>query len=132
MPLPSVSIYGARQCKAITKRSKKRCLNPAAFGCITCRYHGATPVHTRKNAIGENHPQFKHGKDTKQAKVQHQKAKIRIRLLEDLGHHIKMFHENATRTRGRKPKGYVNLNLTDPEQLNIAILKSSDNIENNY
>jgi hypothetical protein len=132
MPLPSVSIYGARQCKAITKRSKKRCLNPAAFGCITCRYHGATPVHTRKNVAGENHPQFKHGRDTKQAKEQHQKTLVRIRLLEDLGHHIKMFHENATRTRGRKPKGYIYLNLTDPEQLNIAILKSSDNIENNY
>ncbi len=126
MPLPSVSIYGARQCKAITKRSKKRCLNPAAFGCITCRYHGATPVHTRKNVAGENHPQFKHGRDTKQAKEQHQKTLVRIRLLEDLGHHIKMFHEHATRTRGRKTKGFPKLKLDNPSQLIIAILKITD------
>jgi hypothetical protein len=43
-----------------------------------------------------------------------------------------MFHENATRTRSRKPKGYIKLNMADPEQLDIAIMKSSDNIENNY
>ena len=132
MPLPSVAIHGARQCKAITKRSKKRCLNPAAYGCSTCRYHGATPVHTRKTVAGENHPQFKHGRNTKQAKERNQRTTAQLHFLEDLGHHIKMFHENATRTRGRKPKGYVKLNMADPEQLNIAIMKSSDNIENNY
>lgn len=121
MPLPSVSIYGARQCKAITKRSKKRCLNPAAYNCSTCRYHGATPVHTRKNVAGEKHPQFKYGRDTKQAKEQLQKTTVRMHLLEDLGHHIKMFHENATRTRGRKPNGYLKLNLKDEKELALAI-----------
>lgn len=121
MPLPSVAIHGARQCKAVTKRSKKRCLNPSAYGCTTCRYHGATPAHTRKNVAGENHPQFRHGRDTKQAKEEHQKASVKIRFLEDLGHHIKMFHENATRTRGRKPNGYIKLNLSEENELRKLI-----------
>ena len=95
-------------------------------------FFSAAPVHTKKSVAGENHPQFKHGRDTKQAKEQYQKTIVRMRFLEDLGHHIKLFHEKATKTRGRKPNGYVNLNLADPEQLNIATMKSSDNIENNY
>ena len=124
MPLPSVAIHGARQCKAITKRSKLRCLNPSAYGCSTCRYHGATPVHTRNNVAGEDHPQFKHGRDTKQAKEQHQQTMVKLLLLEDLGHHIKMFPEGATRNRGRKPNGYLKLNLSDPIQLVMAILRT--------
>lgn len=124
MPLPSVAIHGARQCKAITKRSKIRCLNPSAYGCSTCRYHGATPVHTRNNVVGEDHPQFKHGRDTKRAKERHQQTMVKLLLLEDLGHHIKMFPEGATRTRGRKPKGYLKLNLSEPIQLAIAILRT--------
>jgi hypothetical protein len=124
MPLPSVLIHGARQCKAITKRSKKRCLNPAAYGCSTCRYHGATPVHTRKTVAGENHPQFKHGRNTKQAKERNQRTTAQLHFLEDLGHHIKMFQKDATRTRGRKPNGYLKLNLSDSKQLLSALIKS--------
>jgi len=124
MPLPSVLIYGARQCKAITKRSKKRCLNPAAYGCSTCRYHGATPVHTRNNVSGKDHPQFKHGGNTKQAKYRHQRTSAKLHFLEDLGHHIKMFHENSTRIRGRKPNYYIKLDLNDPEQLLAGLMKS--------
>jgi hypothetical protein len=126
MPLPSVAIHGARQCKAITKRSKKRCLNPAAFGCSTCRYHGATPVHTRKTVAGENHPQFKHGRNTKQTKERNQRTAVKLLFLEDLGHHIKMFPKETTRTRGRKPNGYLKLNLKDPIHLTIAILKTME------
>ena len=62
----------------------------------------------------------------------HQRTTVKLLFLEDLGHHVKMFHENATKTRGRKLNGYVKLNLTDPEQLDIEVMKSSDNIENNY
>lgn len=126
MPLPSVAIHGARQCKAIRKRTKSRCLNPAAYGCTTCRYHGATPAHTRKNVTGENHPQFKHGKNTKQAKERYKQMASKLRLLEDMGHHANMFHKDAPRTRGRKPNGYLKLNLSDPLQMEIAIIKTID------
>ena len=81
-------------------------------------------MHTRKNVAGENHPQFKHGRNTKQTKERHQRTAAQLHFLEDLGHHIKMFHKNATRTRGRKPNGYLKLNLSDTKQLVIAILKT--------
>lgn len=84
--------------------------------------HGAHQ--SRNTLVGEAHPQFKHGKDTKQAKKQHQQTATKLHYLEDLGHHIKMFHKGATRTRGRKPNGYLRLNLSDPKQLAIAILKT--------
>ena len=125
MPLPSVVIHGARQCKAITKRSKKRCLNPAAYGCSTCRYHGATPMHTRKSVAGENHPQFKHGRNTKQAKERHQRTTAKLLFLEDLGDHIKIFNEHATRTRGRKPNGYLRRNLSDSNQLALVVFMTN-------
>jgi hypothetical protein len=78
-------------------------------------------VHTRKGVSGEDHPQFKHGRDTKLAKKRHQKTMVKLLLLEDLGHHIKMFHENATRTRGRKPNSYLRLNVEDDSEFTLAI-----------
>jgi hypothetical protein len=81
-------------------------------------------VHTRKSVAGKNHPQFKHGRNTKQSKEQHQRTTAKLLFLEDLGHHIKMFHEHATRTRGRKPNGYLKLNLSDSKQLLSALIKS--------
>lgn len=81
-------------------------------------------MHTRKNVAGEDHPQFKHGRNTKQSKEQHQRTTAQLHFLEDLGHHIKMFHEHATRTRGRKPNGYLKLNLNDPKQLLSVLMKS--------
>ena len=46
---------------------------------------------------------------------------VKLLLLEDLGHHIKMFHENATRTRGRKPNSYLRLNVEDDSEFTLAI-----------
>ena len=84
--------------------------------------HGA---HQSRNTLsGEKHPQFKHGRNTKQAIERYQRIAAKLLFLEDLGHHIKMFHENATRTRGRKPNGYWKLNLNDPKQLFSVLMKS--------
>ena len=122
MPLPSVRLYGARQCKAITKRSKRRCLNPAAYKCSTCRYHGATPPHTRKAVQGELHPQYKHGMLTKKSKMQDRRTRLRLWMLEQIGWHLKMFQ--GLKTRGRKPNEYRQLDLDDPEQMQYAILQT--------
>lgn len=123
MPLPSVAIHGARQCKAITKRSKKRCVNPSAYGCSTCRYHGATPVHTRKNVAGENHPNYKNGIWTKEAKAERSTRSVTLRHLIDLGNQTNLFYKQL-KARGRPPSGYAQLDLEDPEQLALAIIKT--------
>ena len=122
MPLPSV-LNGALQCQVNCKRKPGvRCKNPAAYGCKSCRIHGA---HKSRNTLaGEAHPQFKHGRNTKQAKQRHQQTSTKLHFLEDLGHHIKMFPEGATRTRGRKPNGYLKLNLDNESHLALAIFKT--------
>lgn len=99
MPLPSV-LNGAKVCKGISKRTKKPCKNPAAFGCRTCRMHGA---HSSLNAAAAGmHWNFKHGKETREAKAQRSEASRRLHNLVDLGNAIGMF-QPGTKLRGRRP-----------------------------
>lgn len=102
MPLPSV-LNGAIQCQVLTKRTKQRCKNPTAYGCVSCRMHGA---HKSRNVLrGAEHPQYKHGERTKEVEIQHKRASITLLTLRDIGDSIKIF--NGDNTRGRKPKGYI-------------------------
>ena len=48
---------------------------------------------------------------------------VMFRYLTDLGNHCKMFYKEI-KIQGRPPSGYAQLDLTDPEQLVIAILKT--------
>jgi len=45
-----------------------------------------------------------------------------FRYLADIGNHCNMFYKKI-KTRGRPPSGYLQLDLTAPEQLALAILK---------
>jgi hypothetical protein len=46
-----------------------------------------------------------------------------FRYLTDLGNNCNMFYKKL-KTRGRPPSGYTQLDLTDPEQLALAILRT--------
>lgn len=119
MPLQSV-LNGAKQCQVLTKRTRLRCKNPAAYGCLACRMHGA---HKSRNVLqGIDHPQYKHGKRSIKGKDEYSRASSQLLTLRDIGDHINMF--NGGHTRGRKPNGYIKLNLNCPEQLILAILKT--------
>jgi len=48
---------------------------------------------------------------------------LMFRYLIDLGNHYYLFYKQL-KTRGRPPSGYTHLDLTDPEQLALAILKT--------
>jgi len=121
MPLPSL-LNGAKQCQVMTKRANERCKNPAAYGCKSCRMHGA---HKSRNVLRDvDHPQYKKGKRTKEAQQKNSEALTRIRMLEQIGWHIKMFA--GTKTRGRKPNGYIKLNLNEPLHMLIAITRTMD------
>ena len=119
MPLPNL-LKGAKQCQVMTKRTKLRCKNLAAYGCKACRMHGA---HKSKNVLRDaKHPQYKNGEETLEAKAERSEKSVMFRYLTDLGNHCNMFYRQI-KTRGRPPSGYTQLNLTDPEQLALAILK---------
>jgi hypothetical protein len=67
--------------------------------------------------------QLKHGERTQEAIEEHRRISAKLLYLRDIGDHIGMFY--GVHTRGRKPTGYVKLNLTDHVQLAIAIYKVS-------
>lgn len=98
MPLPALK-YGAAQCTAKCKRSQTRCLNPAAFGCSTCRNHGARRPSSIKR--GEAHPNFVHGKETLQAKAARTEILSELRELEALSFELGL--ATGPRWRGRNP-----------------------------
>ena len=120
MPLPSL-LNGAKQCQVTTRRTKERCKNPAAYGCRSCRMHGA---HKSKNVLrGKNHPQYKNGQRTKKAEAELRKKVMLLRYLTDLGNYCKLFYKEM-KTRGRLPSDYERLDLEDPGQLALAILRT--------
>ena len=101
MPLPSL-LNGAEQCRAVTRRTKQRCKNPAAYGCKACRMHGA---HRSRNVLrGAGHPRYTHGERTKEVQAEHRRVSIILLMLREIGDCYGIF--NGSHTRGRKPKGY--------------------------
>ena len=82
MPLPNVANGTARQCMASNRQTGKRCLNPAAFGMATCRYHGARKRTSVRQ--GANHPQYRHGMETLDAKRHRNDALATIHQCEDI------------------------------------------------
>jgi len=120
MPLPSL-LNGAVQCQGLTKRTKQRCKNPAAYGCRSCRMHGA---HRSRNVLkGINHPRYKNGERSKAVEAEIRKKSILLRYLMDIGNHVELFYKQL-KTKGRPPLGYRQLNLKDPEQLALAIMRA--------
>ena len=83
MPLPNVASGRTPQCKARSKRSLEQCKNPAAYGCATCRFHGARRPNTIKR--GPAHPQYRHGRETRDARRRRVEGMTRLRRLVDLG-----------------------------------------------
>ncbi len=119
MPLPSVVKHGAKICSAKSKRTGLTCNNPAAHGCKTCRMHGA---HKSRNvANGVNSGKYINGHYTKEAKEKSSKSLVRLRYMEDIGKQGGFM--TGTRTRGPKPIGYVKLDMTNKDELLIALKK---------
>jgi hypothetical protein len=83
--------------------------------------HGA---HKSRNVFkGVDHPRYKTGAETLEAKAMRTKKSEMFRYLTDLGNHCKLFYKEI-KTRGRPPAGYEKLDLTDLEQLALVIIKT--------
>jgi hypothetical protein len=94
MPLPNLN----RRCSAQARSTGNQCLNPAAFGCKTCRYHGARRRETVK--VGKAHPQYRHGERTQEAIQKYRTTMRELQTLERLGHEWGVLI--GPRTTGRK------------------------------
>jgi hypothetical protein len=83
--------------------------------------HGA---HKSRNVLREkDHPRYRNGERTKDAEIEHRDKSVMFRYLTDIGNHCNLFYRQL-KTLGRPPSGYTHLDLKDPEQLAIAILKT--------
>lgn len=109
MTLPSMKLHGAKQCTAKSKRTGLPCNNPAAYGCRTCRMHGARKAESIKR--GKHHPNYKHGKRTLKAQAEQSAVSRRLQQLEDALHLLKM--TTPKRSRGRKASGYCKITSVD-------------------
>ena len=67
-------------CTAQNRNKQRRCLNPAAFGCKTCRYHGAR----RQIAKGTDHPNYEHGNRSQSGIKSFSKASQELDMIEDI------------------------------------------------
>ena len=96
MPLPNLN----RQCTVRARSTGNQCLNPAAFGCKTCRYHGARRRNTVK--VGKDHPQYKHGERTQEAIEQFRSKMLELQNIETLARSADVI--TGPKTKGRKQK----------------------------
>ena len=115
-----------RRCKAQSCGTKLQCTKPALKGKAVCGHHGglSTGPKTKEGKDRIRAAHFKHGEETLEAKAERNEKSVMFRYLTDLGNHCNMFYRQI-KTRGRPPSGYKQLDLTDPEQLAIALLKSN-------
>ena len=102
MPLPNILSGKTARCKAKCKARGDQCLNPAAYGMMVCRYHGARKPETIMR--GANHPQYRHGHETLEAKAERNQRLGELRELEALSFAFGL--AVGTKWRGRKPASY--------------------------
>jgi hypothetical protein len=114
-----------RRCKAQSSRTKLQCAKPALKGKAVCGHHGGLSTGPRskegKDRIRAAH--LKHGQETLEAKAERSAKSLMFRYINDIGNHCNLFFKQI-KVRGRPPSGYTQLDLTDPEQLALGILKT--------
>ena len=114
-----------RRCKARSSRTKLQCAKPALKGKAVCGHHGGYSTGPKTKAGKERirAAHLKHGEETLEAKAERSAKSVMFRYLTDLGNHCNMFYKQV-KTRGRPPSGYERLDLSDPEQLAMALHKA--------
>ena len=113
-----------RRCKAQSSRTKLQCTKPALKGKVVCQFHGglSTGPKTKEGKQRIQAAHLKHGNETLEAKAERSARSLILRYLTDIGNHYEMFYREI-KARGRPPSEYTQLDLKDPEQLTLAILK---------
>jgi hypothetical protein len=73
---------------------------------------------------GYKHWNYQHGKTTKEVKARTAALSSRLRYLVDIGDYAGAFIEKP-KFLGRPPSGYTELDLSKPELLALAIVKTT-------
>ena len=102
MPLPNIASGKTPRCKAKCKARGDRCENPEAFGMHVRRYHGSRKASTVKR--GADHPQHRHGRETREAKAERSRRLAELRALEAASYGLGLVPEGTPRWRGRRPR----------------------------
>lgn len=96
--------YICNQCTAKSKRSGVRCLAPAVKGKTVCRMHGgkSTGPRTAEGLLRLVLAKLTHGTQTRRVRLEHKKAIVAIRALEESA----LFYRIpwGPRLSGRKPR----------------------------
>ena len=92
--IPWLTQHPDKRC-TVTKKNGKQCKNPKAYGCKTCRYHGARRIET-----GFKAPNYKHGEFTKENLADSKQKRRELYDLHILGLKLKMF---KSKPKGRPP-----------------------------
>lgn len=102
MPLPCVASGQAKRCTAMCKARGSRCRNPAAWGCTTCRFHGARhPLSIRQ---GRSHWNYQGAGQTTVERQERHNMAVFFHETELLLFELGMIAPGSARTPGRKPK----------------------------
>ncbi len=112
-----------KRCQARSSRKKQQCGKPAMRSKNVCDTHGglSTGPKTPEGIKRIQSAHWKHGNETKEARAKRSAKSLQFLMLEMIGWHVGLFAEGGTKFRGRKPNGFENLDLNDPEQLARAI-----------
>jgi phage protein U len=98
MPLPNLK-NPEQFCQAKKRSTGEPCKNPAAYGCQTCRYHGARKQTTVLKGV--KHPNYKHGQRSIEGLRAYQEASKSLLAVEELGFKIGLL--TGQRIKGRRP-----------------------------
>jgi len=102
-----------RRCKASSVRTKEQCGRPAIKGKEVCQFHGGRSTGPKSKAAKDRLRtlNLKHGEYIAERRLASSSLRFKLRYLEEIAIHIGMF---TTKTRGRKPRGWVRLNPNVP------------------
>jgi hypothetical protein len=110
-----------RRCQALSRRSKEQCKKPALTGKSVCDFHGgrSTGPRTQEGRQCIADAKTIHGNESRAKREERSQSSAYFMELEDVAWALGMM--TGTRTRGRKPNGYLSVKTLEEAKLWIFL-----------